>query len=551
MDQSKWHREVNLGLVSCSPCHCPSFTELFVLQARERASHLSRSHPVKLIDLVSLRQDYQSLPVPALTPPPIASLPTELLILIATLLHGDDQYSFSRVCRLFDDIACPPFLASKGLVIPHDGVESCTTSVSDGAFAFLLHWRWSTTFRRASSLCCWFSDNTTECGLQMAQLRTFFLSLTSATPIRLIYLSLRAAEDHSMYFRLLESVRHTRCWTFSCFGPIIFPSSRRKQNYRLTPDSHPQLQTMDLHSPLFFQSAALDFTVGIISRSQIKELSLAHTKLTASQWKQFLPRLVIPTLQSLTIDGAVAMSALLSFLRRHSGIRSLYLYVGVKASRLHTTRATLRLPDLVRLSGPGSYIRSLLQSLALPPTLILLTISSDNWGGKRANFAKTVFNCLVRCKSIRSLSIELDPGVVRPHFFDPCGQSLPNVEKLSIRFLQGEYNTYTDFSNHQTLACLLSYLRVCLLTMLSGSFCYLDRFFPWPQGTEVADEGVSGPIRTLGDGTRVFSRFETGRNNISGWLANVACLEVVIRLLQISFFFLVSISTRWNLSFVE
>lgn len=350
--------------------------------------------------------------------PLIWSLPTELLLMVAELLGGDDLYTLSCVCARFACIAGPLYIANRGLALPPPSGQSWL-NVSGEGFSALSVWRRSISFCPVSVAYFWFSGNPAVTTREMAYLKVFFSSLPSTPSIRSLHICLWSSVDPYKLLDLLQSVRQTGCSSFSFDFSTCAPLSDvpTQQITQLTHNYCPRLSVFKPASSIFFSSQVLDFTIATANHSPIKDLSLLYTGMSPLRWSEVLQHLLIPTLEILQIDCHVPGSALHDFLKRHPTIRELSI-IRTTDSHPFQIEEKLELPNLIILSGPVSCIHTVLDSLIQPPDLRILGISPDSRSSAgSADSMEEYLRCTAKCARVKHLSIELPAEAHDPSFF--------------------------------------------------------------------------------------------------------------------------------------
>jgi len=268
--------------------------------------------------------------------------------MIVELLNDEDLYNITRVSHYMAAIGCPNYLRRKGLILSG---SRFSLSVRAEGFKALRVWRRSPDFSAVPMLFCNFNfEDINQIALEMSWLQNFFISLPlQSSPIfRHICLNNPETKKLQHCLDLIRAVYETGCHSITVTG-LTFQDARtmgRKKTERR------------------------------IHLTDLQELTLEYCQLSPSQWKNFLSRLCIPSLQELTIVGETSMVAVYSFLRQHPDIRVIRL--DCTAKDVPPSSCRLKLPSLRSLHGSSSRIQHLLQSLTSPPVLDKLDIESDS-----------------------------------------------------------------------------------------------------------------------------------------------------------------------------
>ena len=119
------------------------------------------------------------------------------------------------------------------------------------------------------------------------------------------------------------------------------------------------LTSFEIHSLLPFHGACFRHTLRVLNGGSLTKLSLRHTKLYGSDWRNILPLLSMPLLSEFNIwDPNIAFRDLSSFLLRHSSITHLDLSWSRPRGPIVPPKGFL--PRLEIISGDPHYLLGLL-----------------------------------------------------------------------------------------------------------------------------------------------------------------------------------------------
>jgi hypothetical protein len=351
--------------------------------------------------------------------------------MIIKLLAPRELRLMTQVSRRLFDIACPIYLVDLGLDISSRDY----LSLSDEAYGGLSVWRRSTHYHPLTILFCWFSFTPSKAVQQVAQLENFFSTHPSVQSIQITYSSIQISV---IIVKLLGSIQLTECRQvrFHYLGHDHCPTSLFKVHpFPVAPVAVVlgQLESFCTEGCVLFAPAFINSTINIILSSPIEKLSLANTGLNFQQWARLLPKLHIPTLQSLAIDSEVSVVTLSKFLSRHTGLRQLDI-LPCERSSFHPCKMLFQLPELRHLYGPALYLDALLRSFKLPSSLRYLGITSSPLGSDIYRAAVGRILCSASTCELFRIAVEI-PGDVMNYspFID--GMRLSQVSYLSIKCL--------------------------------------------------------------------------------------------------------------------
>ena len=154
-------------------------------------------------------------------------------------------------------------------------------------------------------------------------------------------LSITGSPVRERYFRSLPIVPKIPSSpvqnSFSIFSRLkdrFFGHKARSQDAG-TPETNPGvyfgaprgLTSFEIHSPLLFHEACFPHTLRVLNGGYITKLSLQHTRLSVTDWRNLLPLLSMPLLCEFNIrpHSLIAVRDLSLFLLRHSNITHLDL----------------------------------------------------------------------------------------------------------------------------------------------------------------------------------------------------------------------------------
>ncbi|KAI9429790.1 hypothetical protein F5148DRAFT_1296457 [Russula earlei] len=136
---------------------------------------------------------------------------------------------------------------------------------------------------------------------------------------------------------------------FAGFGSVdCLPSSIALQSGACS--SH-TINLLDISSDYAFAPGIAETTMGILKHSPIKSLFLCIVSLKPSHWTTLLGELNMTSLEKLVLEGDIPGPALIRFLTKHKGLKSIRIQCNVPLDRIRPSRQPF-LPNLLTLCAP-------------------------------------------------------------------------------------------------------------------------------------------------------------------------------------------------------
>ncbi|KAH9949768.1 hypothetical protein B0H21DRAFT_819923 [Amylocystis lapponica] len=136
------------------------------------------------------------------------------------------------------------------------------------------------------------------------------------------------------------------------------------------------VEQITLAIPALFSKPFILSTLRTINSSVLRHLDLSMDAGTTPVWSLILPRVSVPLLESLSINGNVSVVGLFAFLSRHWNLTDLRIGPGSRAATYKSSSLVVpRMEHLWMLQGPARYVTPLLRRD--PPSLQWLQIHHD------------------------------------------------------------------------------------------------------------------------------------------------------------------------------
>jgi hypothetical protein len=354
-----------------------------------------------------------------------------MLTEIAKCSTTQDLRSLTQVSKCFADIACPVLNARHGIKVSEDN----HLSVSVESFHALPIWRRSIGYKPLSLLSCRFSF-TTSPEEQIRNLKALILFFSTQPVIESLSMSfwqLAATIPTNLLMSVFTNIRLTRCQRLSFHGsPSEFSNDTFDGAGIMPLPLHPELVGFNVDSSFLFTRFALPYTINAFNTSSVTTLSLTHTFLSCKERALIYSMIYIQTLETLSVDPEVPVATLHELLSRHPDLVNLCVLRGNDGKwSSFTPYRTIRLPKLMRLTGPAGYLSALLKGLTLPSTLLELEIYSQKTSRKFISAAEKIFHDSAHCTDLHFLSIAI-PG----NRICPIPETLASqVQSLRVDFL--------------------------------------------------------------------------------------------------------------------
>lgn len=313
------------------------------------------------------------------SPPPILSLPVEVLILIVENLHHCDLLNITQVNRYMADKTCELYLARCGIRLFGQSV-----SVREVGFKPLSVsvWRRSPAFKEQTkkSLMCWFDSNLVEAESQIQSLQTFLATLPSPV-FHTIHLRHLAPVSPVRLLGLLDSIDRSGILNVQVHAHMV---------------SHENVTVTQLPSSIYMHAT--------------KTLQFRFADLSVVNWTFLLKHITAPSLEKLMIGGDASVYAISHFLRRHCYVSAVE-FTGASNLRsyMHPSSHLLHLPTLHSLSGSLRQVIPLLETFSSTPRLERLHLDSVT-ELQYGTWINEVMRCLAFCTGSIQLIIGFTPS---------------------------------------------------------------------------------------------------------------------------------------------
>ena len=331
-------------------------------------------------------------------------MPCEILMAIVEELSEQSMHILSQVCHQLQNIVTSSYSSLVEFRPPNNLSE--WLEVTDEQCGALLLWRRSGSFIPPKTL--WFTGLSQTTDYHLKALDIFVQSLKIHGPLDRIYLSLYIGpvQDSLALLSFLQSVGTNGCKHFVCHG-----ISRRgvqssiNGHSVLSPTS---FEVLHLHSPLFFGSHSVSFSLSALRLSPIRELSLTNTSLAPSDWSTLLQTLALPHLSTLMLDDSCHTRDLVDFLKRHKvqelQVSNLGTAVGVDIGHLRQFCLQTTLPTLSSLDASPDVIIWLMHLIDISYPFQKLVVRLNYLRNKR-HLCSTILDCTRHLRDLHELQV--------------------------------------------------------------------------------------------------------------------------------------------------
>lgn len=395
----------------------------------------------------------------------------ELVLMIFQYLPVTDLRSITQVSCLSRDLAAPLYLHSVGLHVGQTWL--CVNAQT--CLALLLYTR-MTSFCAPRFLRC---DLLGTGNHDLTALKIFLQSLKGAQDKHISSVICFDAPPGVDLASLFQLVKDLGCSSFR------YSSTEADHPCTVVPaPSDPgavcSLRRLSVDSPTFFSPCVASLTLATLRDSQITDLSLTHTGLSAIQWAALLRNVHLPLLRMLTVDIECPPDILAEFLIRHQNVDHLWIHPGSTLSpklqdysSQKVSRQRLQpipnpcLLHLNVLGGPPWYLISLLATIHSAPSIPKLSLRFEE--DFTSNYFSAVLDVARHFASIQELQLSFfDASHTASHFEVPCDEVRTVASKqltISVHgsdpdvLLVSSLDGHTHISTHPRVVQLPSLAR--------------------------------------------------------------------------------------------
>jgi hypothetical protein len=141
------------------------------------------------------------------------------------------------------------------------------------------------------------------------------------------------------------------CISGLCSADFLSPPASLRRGWSVTSRT---LTSFTISSDHAFAPGLVQTTMGILEHSPIKSLTIYMVSLNSCQWSTLLGVLTMMSLEELDVEGDIPRPALLRFLSRHSGLKTIRIRGNIGSDRTLTRRSRHQhfLPNLLTLRAP-------------------------------------------------------------------------------------------------------------------------------------------------------------------------------------------------------
>ena len=252
----------------------------------------------------------------------------------------------------------PEYLRRRGLLMKNtpEGLGLELRGVS--GYASLGLWSIVQIFHPPKEMYCSIPCGTKEAQSAMGFLRRFLFQPSNTHVLREFHLSLGdlnpllLTSEFIKMQRLFYTLPLTRL-SFSGYSSAncLSPSTTLRNSSLY--GSH-TLTSLVISSDCAFAPGSVQTTMGILRHSPIKTLTVYVVSLDPSHWSTLLGELNMAFLEDIELEGDIPRSALIRFLIRHKGLKTIHISGSVRLDRLQPSRSRSQpiLPNLLTLHAP-------------------------------------------------------------------------------------------------------------------------------------------------------------------------------------------------------
>jgi hypothetical protein len=349
----------------------------------------------------------------------------ELVLMIFQYLPVTDLRSITQVSCLSRDLAAPLYLCSVGL---HVGQTWLRVNAQTCPALPL--------YTRMTSFCAPRFLRCDLCGTgnhDLTALKIFLQSLKGVQDKHISSVICFDAPPGADLASLFQLVKDLGCSSFR------YSSTEADHPCTVVPaPSDPgaacSLRRLSVDSPMFFSPCVASLTLATLRDSQLTDLSLTHTGLSAIQWAALLRNVHLPLLRMLTVDIECPPDVLAEFLIRHQNVDHLWIQPGSTLSpklQDYSSQKVSRQPlqpipnpcllHLNVLGGPPWYLISLLAIIHSAPCIPKLSLRFEE--DFTSNYLSAVLDVARHFASIQELQLSFfDASHTASHFEVPCDE---------------------------------------------------------------------------------------------------------------------------------
>lgn len=284
-------------------------------------------------------------------------MPAELQLMLCTYMNHQDLLALATSSHSLCGLLLPEYLRRRGLVLTDNSARGASVSLRGlGGYASLGLWSVVRIFHPPEDLYCAIPNDVQEARSAMRLLVRFLQEPSNTCNLRSFHIFLRT-DPYLLMAGLVQIQRLFHVLPLRelgisgyCSTDYLSPPASLRRGWSVT--SH-TLTSFTISSDHAFAPGLVRTTMGILKHSPIRSLTIYMVSLNPCQWSTLLG-ITMMSLEELDVEGDISQPALLRFLSRHRGLKTIRIRGNIGSDRTLTSRSRRLhfLPNLLTLYAP-------------------------------------------------------------------------------------------------------------------------------------------------------------------------------------------------------
>ena len=286
-------------------------------------------------------------------------MPAELFFMLCTYMDHQDLRALATSSHSLCSLLLPEYLRRRGLVLKDTSARGVNVvELHDlSGYASLGLWSVVRIFYPPEDMFCPIPRNVQEARSAMRLLVRFLRDPLNTCNLRSFHILFPGSDPYLLMPGLcqLQCLFHTLplrelCISGFCSTDYPSPPASLRSGWSVTCRT---LTSFTISSDHAFAPELVRTTMGILKHSPIKSLVIYTVSLNPCQWSTLLG-LSMMSLEELDVEGDIPRPALLRFLSRHRGLKTVRIRGNIGSDRTLTRRSRHQhfLPNLLTLRAP-------------------------------------------------------------------------------------------------------------------------------------------------------------------------------------------------------
>lgn len=393
--------------------------------------------------------------------------------MLCTYMDHQDVLALATSSHSLCGLLLPEYLRRRGLVLTHTPARGTSVSLNDlSGYASLGLWSVVHVFYPPEDVYCAIPNDVQEARSAMRLLVRFLQEPLNTCNLRSFHIFLRGSDPYLLMAELCQIQRlfHVLPLRELCISGYysmdrLSPPASLRRGWSVTSCT---LTSFTISSDHAFAPGLVRTTMGILKHSPIKILTINMVSLNPCQWSTLLG-LTMMSLEELDVEGDIPRPALLRFLSRHRGLKTICIRGNIGSGRTLTSRSRLQhfLPKILTLRAPLAVCCDIVERIEDSSNIFDLEIDGNQLQPFDPLLIRLMEN-IWRFRKLESFGLRIRPGPlsVTPQeswndhdWNEHPACRLKQVQALSFMQTQGRLSP-GDIVCHHLLLFILPYLSV-------------------------------------------------------------------------------------------